>query len=473
MAGDSPGRAPVAESRRAIGAVWQDRHVTETRNPRPAFDNPAFWANCFLDEYADELPGRPEASDFEGGEADQDDEDEVDSSVTAFDLGDGYVLSAETGYGCAMLNLSHPGAAEPVEIAWDDQAHWHPHALRWSEVDAVCRASALDSPDAAYPGPYLALLGRFAPVCDEADAALAVPLLREAFALLPGLDPFQRGSYAAHWDMRGARVRWTLDEPTGWWFPEQGSAREERESGVLGAYDQDPDLKDLPNGELYSMRDPDEPDFPFAALAELVDLARARCAAVREREWAAHASVQAAAETFAGDATAANRAALLGALGAAGCPDQAVLSALAPDAGDLRALVMTEMLLGSEPGSLVRAHAAAGPVPRPPRRYDGHAFIPVPEDNPRDPFAQELKPRLNAALRAAGLGTVQNGPARIGRGERTFHDLNLHLLNDWHAALEVVRAVMLEAGAPAGSSVAVYRRGEHVEVKLDRPLPRD
>lgn len=44
------------------------------------------------------------------------------------------------------MQLSHPGAARPVELGWDDLAHWHPHTLRWSEADLLCRAVALADP---------------------------------------------------------------------------------------------------------------------------------------------------------------------------------------------------------------------------------------------------------------------------------------------------------------------------------------
>lgn len=171
--------------------------MTEIRQLPPAFSRPGFWANCFLDEYADDLPGRHAAAD-----------DDDDDAVIEFDLGDGCALLAGTGLCYASLESAHPGSTESAELGWDDLAHWHPHALRWSETDLVCRAVALDDPDAAYPGPRLALLGRFTPVCDEADAALAVPLLRlrvGASVRRAGLTP-ARSPSSARWP-RPARCR--------------------------------------------------------------------------------------------------------------------------------------------------------------------------------------------------------------------------------------------------------------------------
>jgi hypothetical protein len=221
------------------------------------------------------------------------------------------------------------------------------------------------------------------------------------------------------------------------------------------------------------LRYPDESDFPFAALAALADRARARCAALLEQPWATRPAVRTAAETFAGSPTPGHRASLADALQASGCEDRAVLGALAPDAGELRALVMAELLLGAEPGSLVRAHADK--PTRLIRRYSGHAYIPMDAEQPgNEDFAIKARPHINAALRAVGLGSISNGPGRVGRGGgRSYYDLNLDLLDDWHTGLEVVREVLRKLGAPDGSRVAVSRRRETVEADLTQPLPRD
>lgn len=134
---------------------------------------------------------------------------------------------------------------------------------------------------------------------------------------------------------------------------------------------------------------------------------------------------------------------------------------------------MAELLLGAEPGDLVRARC--GPVPRPLRRYHGHAYLPVASPGvPREGLASRLKPRLNAALRAAGLGTTGTGPARVVRLDGgAVDDLPLLLIDAWRAGLEVVRGVLRGAGAPEGSTVQVSRRRETVTAGLEGPLPRD
>lgn len=128
----------------------------------------------------------------------------------------------------ASLQLSHPDATRPVELGWDDLTHRHPHALRRSGADLLCRTVALADPADGHPGPHLAFLGRFAPICTEADA---------------GHDP----------------------------------------------YPGDPDARDYLAGDLYSMRVPDEPDFPFAHWPQWWT----GHAPLRERPWAVEVPVEA------------------------------------------------------------------------------------------------------------------------------------------------------------------------------------
>ncbi|MGW4247747.1 hypothetical protein [Nocardia sp. NPDC004722] len=430
------------------------------------------WAACFLDEYADEIPDEDQQTDADEETADEDDDEyegydeyeEFAELETDFELGDGYSLHITSwSYGSA-LSLRHPGAAEPVEIGAEDLVTWQPHTLRWSEADLLCRAAALADPDAVHPGPRLALLGRFAPICTDRDAEVAVPLLRAAFDTLTELDAYQRRAYATHGDVRTYGVDWHRDEESGRWYFED-SAQE-------NPYRDDPDAADHRTGELYSMRDREHDEFPFAALASAVERARSRCAMVREQPWARHPGVGAAAETFAADPTDPHRTALLTALHDAECADPAVLSALSADADELRALVMTELLLGLEPGRLVRTHSRPTP---PPRRYHARVLLPVPSgDAPREGLAATLKPHLNAALRTAGLGSTRHGPARVGRLDGTYVDeLPLLLLDDWQAATDVTRDVLLAADLPPGSSLQVTRRGETVDIPLRPDTPID
>lgn len=447
-------------------------------SPLP-YDDPDFWGFWYFDEFCeykeygsgsaeafDEARGAAEGAGPRGGAGD----DRV-----VYDAGGGRAVLVETGPFELTLGLLDPGSAEPLQLGWDDQAHPTPYGLHWREADVLCRAAALADPRAAYPGPHLALLSRFAPVCDEADAATALPLLREAFAGLPGLDAYQRLVYASLADLRASGIRWVRDEDTGHrypdeWFPDEdedesgegdgdgrGTGGGAGEAAVGLPYAHDPDREHFPSGSLGSLRSPEYPDFPFDALAATVEQARLRCAETARQPWAAAEAVRAAAHAFGRDGTAARRAELRAAVRDRGCTDAAVLNALAPEAGTLRALVMTELLLGVEPGVLLRAHT--GPAPRPLRSYGARLVLPA-QQRGGPPLAA-----LNERLRRAGSGGVTHGPARYHLSDGTWREeIDLRLLDDWRTGIEQAREVVRECGTHA--EVTVRRRGEALTLHL-------
>jgi len=73
---------------------------------------------------------------------------ELDQCRIPFDLSTRYglVLGLDDLLCQSILSLRHPDAGHPVQIAWDDQAHWHPHVLRWDELDVIAVAWRLESP---------------------------------------------------------------------------------------------------------------------------------------------------------------------------------------------------------------------------------------------------------------------------------------------------------------------------------------
>src|SRR4051812_12948402 len=116
---------------------------------------PEFWRQFFFEMWDEEFP-------------------ELEGCRLEFPVGEGSALTLDldTSLSYFGLGLRHPGAAAPSEIAWDDQAHWHPHVLRWEELDLVCRVVALDDPTLPHPGLPLALLHRFTPICLGDDDAV-------------------------------------------------------------------------------------------------------------------------------------------------------------------------------------------------------------------------------------------------------------------------------------------------------------
>ncbi|KAH7116521.1 hypothetical protein B0J13DRAFT_571645 [Dactylonectria estremocensis] len=109
-------------------------------------------------------------------------------------------------------------------VAHDDQAHWHPHVLRWEEVEIICRAAAhletnADSPLKKHPGVGMLLLMRWAPICLGDDVDRIAAMLEVAFGEGAGgvfsLRDVHR--YIAMRDFRDAGFRWTYDETKKRW----------------------------------------------------------------------------------------------------------------------------------------------------------------------------------------------------------------------------------------------------------------
>lgn len=197
--------------------------------------------------------------------ADEYDEDDDTSLDVAFEVGAGHhvVLSVDVSLDLHSLGATTPGTTEPSELGWDDMAHWHPYALRWSELDLICRAIAARSPELP-PGAALALLCRFAAVFEDDDVDRALAAVDRAYAALRPTD------WAGYWprgtdwleraDFRGEGVTWQRDD-----------------AGDLWAVQHDADAQ-----PFYSTRiGPDtgaSDGFPHAQLRAVLDAARATLA---------------------------------------------------------------------------------------------------------------------------------------------------------------------------------------------------
>ncbi|MFG2104043.1 hypothetical protein ACGFJ5_25975 [Micromonospora echinaurantiaca] len=230
--------------------------------------DPVFWARyTFAHEEgpgADRLGDLEDLLDDDDADDDDADEDSADSSLdVAFEVGAGHqvVLSIDASADSYSLGVTTPDLAEPAELGWDDLAHWHPHALRWAELDLICRAIAARNPRLQHPGAPLALLCRFAAVFDDDDVDRAVAAVDEAYAALR--PPHWKGYWpcGADWleraDFRGEKVTWQRDE-----------------AGNLWAHQDDADRDDEP---FYSTRlGPDTGDgFPHVPLRAVLTAAAA------------------------------------------------------------------------------------------------------------------------------------------------------------------------------------------------------
>ncbi|WP_204075252.1 hypothetical protein [Planotetraspora phitsanulokensis] len=158
---------------------------------------------------------------------DLDDKGDQDSDDTALDVefyvGGGHrvLLTVDGSADSYTLAVAAPDSADTTELGWDDLAHWHPYALRWVELDLICRAVAALDPQLHHPGAPLALLCRFAAVFEDDDVDGALAAVDAAFASLrpqkwdgywpSGTDWLERA------DFRGQNVVWQRDEAGNLW----------------------------------------------------------------------------------------------------------------------------------------------------------------------------------------------------------------------------------------------------------------
>ncbi|MFI2364357.1 hypothetical protein [Promicromonospora sp. NPDC019610] len=204
----------------------------------PPVHSPEFWARyTFAHEDGpgvDRLGALQDLLDAEDDEDlddedldDEDLDDEEDASLdVAFEVGPGHhvVLSVDVSLDLHSLGVTTPGTTEPAELGWDDMAHWHPYALRWSELDLICRAVAARSPELP-PGAALALLCRFAAVFADDDVDQALAAVDEAYAALRPADWEGYWPRGTDWldraDFRGQGVTWQRDEAGNLWAGER------------------------------------------------------------------------------------------------------------------------------------------------------------------------------------------------------------------------------------------------------------
>lgn len=339
---------------------------------------------------------------FEDDAPDLFDEDKDEESYQVeFGLGDGFALTLDLAlaYECIDLALTAPGLAEPAQLGWDDQAHFHPHVMRWTELDLLARASALHDPDLRHPGPALALLVRFVFLDEQDDPDTITPLVDAAFRLLRpipgtgrGVRPETRDWFEVR-DLRDTGLQWTT-----------------REDGHPAV--------DQPNGDrgltpLYSLRTPGSEDFPFAAWAALLDQAERILATATADPALRDPAVRAALKDCATAEGHVHLAALAEALRAAGFAQPVLLRALAEPVSRAESCWAVEVLAGLPQGSLVKRWFGQSPLTGARSwmlslalPHEGH-----PEDHSRTVVAE-----LTGALKEAGLGRAETAGGSYRKG---------------------------------------------------------
>jgi hypothetical protein len=245
--------------------------------------------------------------------------------------GRGLRLEFGVDLGYFQFELLRPGA-KPVQLGWDDQAHWHPHVLRWEELDFVCRCVTLADDRLTHPGLALLLLHRFTPITDGEDAGAVLALLRSAWRSVGVRDGRTIDRLVRRMDARGEGFDWQLDEKRGWTLRQDDWMSHDR--------------------GLYTLRSKGYRKFPFADLNATVERARKTCAQVVRPQWKTPAVKTLAAAAQAGDLDA--MPALADALEEAGCNQAVILRHLRDRDEPARGAWVVESLAGAEWGTLVR-----------------------------------------------------------------------------------------------------------------------
>ncbi|MFF2890162.1 hypothetical protein [Paenibacillus sp. NPDC057967] len=138
-----------------------------------------------------------------------------------FQLTEEHVLLLDPGDDFSYISLSFQYEdEEEIEIAWDDEAHFHPNVLRWSEYKAiVTRIAEAHEIDSWIPA---LLLRRFVGIqsMDELQAVSAWELeMRKASGLYAEAELkewFEQSIVQAEEDWVNIDRRWVYREPLGW-----------------------------------------------------------------------------------------------------------------------------------------------------------------------------------------------------------------------------------------------------------------
>ena len=205
--------------------------------------SPDFWAAYFFETEPDEIG------------------DEDSSTIVEFAVGGGYalVLDIDVEISSVYLEMRTPADAETLVLGWDDQAHWHPDALRWAELDLIARAVAVADPGIPHPGPVVALAARFVVLGPDDDLDAITPVVDAAYGPRPAAATWwpRTRDWLHRADGRDHGVTWQRNEAGDWTVGQDEAASVDR--------------------DLYSLRRPGA-DFPFAAWRELLAAASATLA---------------------------------------------------------------------------------------------------------------------------------------------------------------------------------------------------
>ncbi|MBX7223157.1 MAG: hypothetical protein K1Y36_24635 [Blastocatellia bacterium] len=346
----------------------------------------------------------------------------------------GLLLQLDSGLGYHSLQLWDSELSQPIEIAWDDQAHWHPHVLRWEELELLGRCVALADPDLPHPGLPLLLLNRFTPICTDDEARLAFPVLESAWRSLNLYSGIELVRQIERFDWRESGIGWQFQESTGW-FP----------------------VQDVSERQIYSLRQPENETFPFAAFNRMVEAGRQTLSQAVNPHWLEHNKGQARhlAKQIYEQCDLSLLPALGEALRAAGCHQPTILRACRWPLDPPQAIWIIELLLGLPQGSFGKRYFGES-IPPNPNRMTIEIKISHPAEAAYE-YRNIFLETLNRVLAEKNLGWANEISISSTRSGGAVTSLSINFFIRFGADVETARTLLQEVlrhlGTPPNTQV--------------------
>ncbi|QIQ04325.1 hypothetical protein [Streptomyces liangshanensis] len=421
---------------------------------------PDFWPLYLFDDHAMEAYEEARENEEEEGE---EAEDEVLRAAFWLDHDLGLELEFEPGVAYVNLAVRSPRTAEAETVGWDDLAHFHPHVMPWSELDLLCRAAALHNPALRHPGPMLALLLRFAFLTENENLDAVTPLANAAFAAVrPAATdkPAAPGALAAirsetrDWfdlrDLRSTGIEWRT-----------------RPDGHRAVTQHDRD--GLP---LYSLREPESKEFPFAAWSALLARATDRLTSIRTNPALHTPDVQSSLNLCTQPNGHHHLAPLASALSRAGFDHPTLLRALSQPIASAEAAWAVETLAGLEQGELIATWHGPSPLAG---SSSWRLTLTLPAAGHPWRFAQDFAAELSTALQTADLGRAETGGSTSVKNEHgsyVHHSDRLDVLirDDLPAGVQLI-SQLLHHHQAAKSATLKHTEPPYTPIPLPTPTP--
>jgi hypothetical protein len=342
----------------------------------------------------------------------------------------GLRLSLKKDFTLFMLYVFHNSV--PSRIGWDTITG-NPCCLQWEELDLLARCVALKDATLPHPGALVALLMRFAPICQGDDVNVIIPMLEEAWESL-GFTSADVVERIENIDKRNASFSWTRDADRGWTIG--------RSEG---------------HGYVDSLRLATNDEFPWQPMAEMLTLAGRTYAEARDPKWLTWHSgtVMNLALQVADTGDLQEAGVLADALeDCGGCPES-ILQALRQSRYPVRAWTAVEWITGVQAGSLIERWMGPTSYVQP-IRHPLALYVPVfPLD---DHFPERLTRRivvaLNAALEAGRRGVAFHQGSESSQDTATppitpqTDHVSIVVRNDLDAGLAIIAEVLARMNVP-------------------------